>query len=364
MYLSFCSCDGECTLELCDLHVKPPPPLKFVTYACIRGLQDFQIAYATQAAEMEKKIGIKIYKKDDVKVHCKAHILHINYSEVDTEQKLYIAFDENCDREFQAHFEPDIRRNNCITVKIEFQLKNSYFRNLQKSIENLPAEVIPRIVSSDLKTFSLDVPIVQTTTNQMDLDAEQQMALNAILAPAHENSPPILISGPFGTGKTRIMALAAHMCFQQRSSACILVCTQQRESADNFMLMYREVVSKSGSDDFNVSSMILRDYGHPRRELLKFYVKPEGLSNWCSKAKNNKLVVTTCLTAHRLEQENINFTYIFVDEGAQMREPEAVAALRMANKMTTLVIAGDPQQVYTIPLRKRAHYGISAHPPL
>ena len=185
------------------------------------------------------------------------------------------------------------------------------------------------------------------TNHEMDLDAEQQMALNAILVPAHQNSLPILISGPFGTGKTRIMALAAHMHFQRAHSACILVCTQQRESADNFMLMYREVVSKSGSDDVNVTNIILRDYGYRRRELQKFYIKPEELSRCLRNSKDNMhmLVVTTCLTAHHLVDENINFTCIFVDEGAQMREPEAIAALRMANKMTTLVIAGDPQQV-------------------
>ena len=295
---------------------------------------------------MEKKIGAKIYKKGDLqRVHCRAHILHMNYSQVDAEQKLYIAFDEDDNETFQALFEPDIRKNK-IYVKIEFQLKISYFRNLRMSVEKLPTEVIPRIIPRDHQAFSLiNIPLV-LTSNEMHLDDEQQMALNAILAPARQNSPPILISGPFGTGKTRIMALAAHMHFQQSSSGRILVCTQQRESADNFMLMYREVVSKSGSDDVNVTNLILRDYGYRKRELQKFYVKPEELSNCLHDSKDNRLVVTTCLTAHHLVHVDINFTYIFVDEGAQMREPEAVAALRMANEMTTLVIAGDPQQVY------------------
>ena len=342
------------------MKIKPVPPLKFVTYACIRGLQDYQIAYATQAAEMEKKIGAKIYKRDDARVHCRAHILQINF-EPDAEQKLYIAFDEDCIWFFQEYFEPEIRKNKFVNVDIEFQLKYSYFKNLQKSVENLPTEVIPRIVPCNRQIFSssLDVPTVQTS-NQMNLDSKQQMALNAILAPVCRNSPPILISGPFGTGKTRIMALAACTLFQRASSAYILVCTQQRESADNFMLMYREVVSKSGSDDFNVTNIILRDYGHRRKELTRFYYKPEDLSNDLLASNDNVLVVTTCLTVHHLVHKNIDFTHIFVDEGAQMREPEAVAALRMANKMTTLVIAGDPQQVNGAMLSSVMQYYIVA----
>ncbi len=42
------------------------------------------------------------------------------------------------------------------------------------------------------------------------------------------------------------------------------------------------------------------------------------------------------------------FTHILLDEGAQAREPEAVAPLSLATKDTKIVIAGDPQQVSNI----------------
>ena len=39
------------------------------------------------------------------------------------------------------------------------------------------------------------------------------------------------------------------------------------------------------------------------------------------------------------------FTHILMDEGAQAREPEAVAPLCLATKDTKIVIAGDSSQV-------------------
>ena len=100
---------------------------------------------------MEKKIGAKIYKKGGVRrVHCRAHILHMNYSEIDTEQKLYIAFDEHCNHFFQAYFEPDIRRNKYIKVEIEFQLKTRileiYGNLLRIFLQKLSQGLYPEII--------------------------------------------------------------------------------------------------------------------------------------------------------------------------------------------------------------------------
>ena len=338
----FYSCDGEYSLESCNQEENSSE--QFVSYACICGMRDYQIAYVTQAAETERKIGAKIYRKGNTDIHCRAHILQRNY--MHTEEKLYIAFDQRGNEFYERHFVPEFESNHYINVDIKFQLKHSYFRHLHQSINNLPDSIIQRILPHDDHIFSLDSPTMLTGIKK-ELDPEQKAALNTILVPSPPKSPPILISGPFGTGKTRVMAIAAHILFQRTHLTHILVCTQQRESADNFMLMYREVVSKSGSNDRNVKKIILRDYGRRLRSLENFYVKPENLQNHLSASKGKLLVVTTCLTAHYLARDNVDFTHIFVDEGAQMREPEAVAALTMANETTTLVIAGDPQQVFT-----------------
>lgn len=324
-----------------------PQNASFKAYACVCGLQDYQIAYASQAAEMERRIGVFIKLKDNPRRYCRAHILHKNLFH--TEQKLYIAFDEKSNYYFQLHFVPQMKDGRIkLNVHVIFQLKASYFRHLQMSVEYLPSDVISRIQPNYGCKFSLNTSTgdVRERSRYGNLDAEQDAALSLILASTPPESPPILISGPFGTGKTRIMAIAANILFQERSSS-ILVCTQQRESADKFLLMYREVVSRSGSHDSGVKKIILRDYGkqHPNLRKLNIYVEPDKLPEHFPYSEGSLLLVTTCLTAHHLAKVSVEFTHIFIDEGAQMREPEAVAALRMANKNSTIVIAGDPQQV-------------------
>ena len=59
------------------------------------------------------------------------------------------------------------------------------------------------------------------------------------------------------------------------------------------------------------------------------------------------VVVTTFLTALSVNQTvgSNFFTHILLDEAAQVREPEAVGPLCMANQNTRIVIAGDDRQV-------------------
>ena len=61
----------------------------------------------------------------------------------------------------------------------------------------------------------------------------------------------------------------------------------------------------------------------------------------------SRLVVTTFLSTIRLHSyKPLPYTHILIDEGAQSREPEAVAPLGLADKHTKIVIAGDHMQVY------------------
>lgn len=329
----FGSCDGDYVLKLCD---KESDDLS--TYAYLSGLQDYQIAYVLQAAAREENIGLVLTCRFH-KQTCGAHILR---DSITTEDQLHIRFDEVNKDVFQTNFKK-FMTNGSIEVHVTFKLKHSYFNSLRRSLDDLPSDVIVRIqppYSHNLSFPSSETFDVEELSN---LDEAQKAAVQSILNNPRNNCPPVLISGPFGTGKTRVLAIAAHMLFK-RNTARVLLCTQQRESADNFLLMYLDVVSKSLSQD-HVEKLILRTYGKKNPHLLKFYAKPTNLPRDFHREKR-LLLVTTCLTAHHLADMHIDFTHIFIDEGAQMREPEAVAALRMAKKSTQIVIAGDPKQVH------------------
>ena len=64
--------------------------------------------------------------------------------------------------------------------------------------------------------------------------------------------------------------------------------------------------------------------------------------------QSNSLVLSlqTFLTAPQLINLKAKcFTHILIDEGAQTREPEAIAPLGLADDNTKIVIAGDHMQV-------------------
>lgn len=266
-------------------------------------------------------------------VTIKAHILRHNHHHI--EDKLYVGLKESSNYHS--------RRSQEVTIR--FLLKTSYFRSLHKSIKYLPDEIISRIIPKSYQCTHVDV---DTTNNKAlkklyDLDDEQYRALSLILAKSHSNELPLLIDGPFGTGKTFVLAAAANALFQSKSLTRILVCTQQQKSGEHFLDIFTTKLAAIVDD--GAKKILLRDHGINtcRSAVRKFIVRSHELRAELPGTTDNLLIVTTCLSAHYLHE--INFTHIFIDEGAQMREPEAIASLRMAKKDTKIVIAGDLHQV-------------------
>ena len=63
-----------------------------------------------------------------------------------------------------------------------------------------------------------------------------------------------------------------------------------------------------------------------------------------------QLVITTFVLSLGLSKRLRpgHFTHIFIDEAAQAREPETIAAFSLAGRDTKIVIAGDHMQVHTL----------------
>ena len=144
-------------------------------------------------------------------------------------------------------------------VEAIFGLKFSYFERLNDSIKQLRREVIKRIMPSAVN-FSqdsfLDPDILDNCSDTLSLkncSKDQVIALRTVIS-APPSSPPVLISGPFGSGKTRILALA---CLYYFSCSClqtvkILVCTQQHVSADAFYECFNDLSPKRDRDLENI----------------------------------------------------------------------------------------------------------------
>ncbi len=344
-YLCTLRCNGVYSLVLHQAGTRPPsvrpPPnnVRYCRYGYLEGISGDQVAYATQASQGSFYIlndrGISI---------CRADILRDNYTH--TEEILYIAFEEQEERKLNYQFPVATNR-----VRVRFVLKHSYFKNLKLCVAKATDSMIQKIVPSP-RTFShdaIDISIDLTPFKSV-CSPDQLNALESILS-CSPGGPPSIVVGPFGTGKTRLLATAASCFFTmaraKRKPARILVCTQQWESVNNFCEHYQNLMI----DDGNVMVTILRENPSysPALDGFKYQSIQGFLYALRSRpAQQNHLVMSTCLNVRELYRDLSNsfFTHILIDEGAQMREPEAVAPLSLADPLQTkIVIAGDEHQV-------------------
>ena len=320
---------------------------RHVRYGYI-ALNGDQMAYAVQAAQDKQGVTLT-YSGDAI---CTADILSENYSHV--EEKLYIGFDRDAVTKLN-HSECPVKPGpSDFNIHVSFKLKHSYFNNLKKSLDRLHPDIIQKL-TSDYHSFQSHQPNLHMgATHPMykpyeKLCSPDQLEALKTITLCPSSGPPVLIAGPFGTGKTRVLAVAVQFLFERHTSSFVrvLVCTQQRVSADNFLetfLNLQQARNVGFTDAF-----LLRDYGFHNPKLKTYYRSVQSIEHYLFRRPqpHRMLIVTTCLTAPRLANflRRDFFSHIFIDEGAQMREPEAVAPLCLANSNTMIVIAGDHHQV-------------------
>ena len=343
IYTSLCRCSDSYTIVLHPVGAKKPEWMKrqlgHTQYRRVGYLKmsGDRIAYAVQATRRYGAVSL-MHNGSHAQI-CSADILQENYNH--TDERLYIALDSVNALKLSFAVPSNVYE---FQAYVKFELKHSYFSNLQDSVDRISDEMITKIVPNPT---SFQHSIHADVSNYENVCSPDQLgALKAIAS--CPSGPPVVITGPFGTGKSYLLAVATSYFFHESKdrhcSARILVCTQQRASADSFMTMYRTRKEEE-------TLCIIRSYGSQDRDLKDFYWSVDDFRRISSTAyctQRNILAVTTCLTARSLARfvPAGFFTHILIDEGAQMREPEAIAPLSMADPHTKIVIAGDQHQVH------------------
>ena len=227
---------------------------------------------------------------------------------------------------------------------MKFELKHSYFQILSclvyllSTADKMVAKILPNHESFRATKAEVDL------TSCKDLCSEDQFQALQAIASCSPRGPPVIITGAFGTGKTRLLALAARYFLQSGAPTRVLVCTQQRVPASKFVSMYLNLEKISNRS----TVIIVQGYGLQDNRLMSFYKPVADFETFVCHMYSSMIVATTCLTARSIARfiSPGFFTHILIDEGAQMREPEAIAPLLMADpERTKIVIAGDDQQV-------------------
>ncbi|KAM9284821.1 3'-5' exoribonuclease HELZ2 isoform 1-T1 [Morus bassanus] len=256
-----------------------------------------------------------------------------------TEKTIWLQIPKRCCSEL--NFKPDTSHK----VEIQFQIDQLLFRQWHQAVDCLLDEklVLPDVASCSVP-YSLGSP--------QKGNSKQKLAISFITGQATSSRqvPPLLIYGPFGTGKTFTLAMATIEILRQRNTR-VLICTHTNSAADIYIREYFHNYVISGhpwavplriiSTDrpINLTDPITQMYCclSPDQRSFRHPTKAE--------IDRHHIIITTSMLSKNLKVAPGYFTHIMIDEAAQMLECEALVPLSYATFETRIVLAGDHMQI-------------------
>uniref|UniRef100_A0A674BJF1 Helicase with zinc finger 2 n=1 Tax=Salmo trutta TaxID=8032 RepID=A0A674BJF1_SALTR len=260
-----------------------------------------------------------------------------------SKNKMHLKLSERCCSDLK------LQKNETCEMEVQFQLNRLKFCEMHQAIDLLPdtERVLP--------DFSNCIVPVSKTQQNYNLNAKQQAAMEFIIGDTDGGGSvsPLLIYGPFGTGKTLTLATAAKELVRQPHTR-VLICTLTNSSADLYVKGHFHESVNSGdleikplrikAEESSVQSTdeITLQYCHRSKNGQFFSLPDKDTVDSC------RVVITTTAMArhlHDLKLPGGYFTHILIDEASQMLECEALMALGLAGPVTRVVLAGDHMQM-------------------
>ncbi|NXF53866.1 HELZ2 Helicase, partial [Oceanites oceanicus] len=256
-----------------------------------------------------------------------------------TEKTLWLQIPKRCCSEL--NFKP----NTSHKVEIQFQIDQLLFRQWHQAVDRLLDEklVLPDVASCSVP-YSLRSP--------QKGNSKQKLAISFITGQATSSRqvPPLLIYGPFGTGKTFTLAMATMEILRQPNMR-VLICTHTNSAADIYIREYFHNYVTNGhpwavplriiSTDrpINLTDPITQMYCclSPDQRSFRHPTQAE--------IDRHHIIITTSMLSKNLKVAPGYFTHIMIDEAAQMLECEALVPLSYATFETRIVLAGDHMQI-------------------
>ena len=254
---------------------------------------------------------------------------------------------------------------------VNFHIRHLYFRNMHKALLYLPIVAVHKLNpvklehgTASTQGCNIDTHDCKSLPARFHLDDDYQMpALRKLLSAPVD--APFLVTGPFGTGKTRLLATAANHILTSDKKSRILIITHHIPTAGEYI------------DNYFGQKMLEEEESPLAGKVLRLVSKDDRSQEDCAKSVSDfqcpdstlkfedyRLVITTFLcflSVKCLRLKPGYFTHILVDEGAQAREPENVAAFHLVYKNTKIVIAGDHKQVSIYVLHKMLMYMLCSY---
>lgn len=265
--------------------------------------------------------------------------------------RVYIRLTKECVSEFS------LKSGTSIEAEVQFLLDRLPLCEMHYAVDKLP---MASLVFPDFSVRPPQCPPEQSSNWDLRLNEQQRRAVAAIVAPRTvPNVPPILVVGPFGTGKTFTLAKAMLEVIKRMPDSRVLICTHSNSAADLYVL---EHLDKEVQDHPELCPLrILYEYRLPSRvdrRLLHYCLEvprdqqskqgPWFRQPTTAEIEAHRVVVTTLSSSQMLLAGSVKkgfFTHIFIDEAAQAMETECILPLALADEYTRIVLAGDYMQL-------------------
>ena len=325
----------------------------------VKGMTQDQLHYASQASS-----GVYFVDPETKEDICKAEISSDNFRSYSEEFKVDIR--ESDSKKLRSV----LKRNKAgfYRANLEFDLKHSYFETLQRSVTSVPISAISKIMLKQSDDTHMEyVKEISGQCEHKQLEVDDVGQLHALKAVVEQSSHlPIVISGPFGSGKTRVIARAVYEIvndsLRSRKPAKILVCAHHYNTTKTYVETYFRTAFKTRREVKVIRIGARREVkviriGHQSDEKSQSNILTYSVSDFNQYVHRGEYDQSECVVVVATYMSSINisealnkqtsrqFTHVFLDEAAQPREPEAIAALCATNSSTKLVIAGDSKQV-------------------
>ena len=338
-------CNGRYAISFCSPqdppHILDDKDSVYCRFGFISGEDGDILAYAKQASE-----GSFIVLDGGVHVR----VEHVRATARDLNPNSIVFGLKEKEEQKLIHWQSATRNRytHPYPLQVKFEVKHLYFNALRAALSKLTRAGIQKMVPqkgnfapSSLGPFIPGPPRYQ----ELNLDSYQQRALFTILNCT--SGAPILVTGPFGTGKTRLLVRAAYEILRFPGNR-VLMCAHHQASVDTFIDYFGKIATNSEKPwQKKIVRIVLN-----KRYIFQYkpaYPQFFNARDTLQSIDSYDLVITTLGTSHTLIRKNRrDFTHILIDEGAQTREPETISPLCFATEHTKIIIAGDHLQVYNI----------------
>ncbi|XP_077460409.1 putative helicase with zinc finger domain [Stigmatopora argus] len=243
-----------------------------------------------------------------------------------------------------------------LQVELQFQLNRLPLCEMHYALDRIKDSKDNSILFPDVSL----VPTIPWSPNrqwdeQLDprLNAKQKEAILAITTPLTIPLPPVLIIGPYGTGKTFTLAQAVKHILRQETSR-VLICTHSNSAADLYIKDYLHPYVEAGNPHARPLRVYFRNRWvktvHP--VVQQYCLISNTQVNFKMPTRDDvlrhRVVVVTLSTSQYLCQLDLDpglFSHILLDEAAQAMECETIMPFALASNTTRIVLAGDHMQL-------------------